>query len=149
MRNASRGSKQPVRTVFLARIYCERCSGKRKRGLFANLLGSAKSRSPSRPAQIRFQRFAQATLEADQPTEQESPQPGRGISPRQNRQILPELCATPRRDFSAFDSEDGSGTRRLAKEIGRNSEEIEESQNRSGETQATPPDRTAAGIPAG
>ncbi len=68
--------------------------------------------------QIRFQRFAPETLVADRSIEQEPQQPGRGISPRRNRQIPAELCATPHRDFSAFDSEDGPDIRRLARDWG-------------------------------
>ena len=120
------------------------------RGRFANPPGSAASRSVLKPAQIRSQPSAQAILEADHSIEQESPQPGRGISPQRSRQNPAEPCAILRRDFSAFDSEDGPGIRRLAKEIGGNSEEERgKSQNRSGETRAKLPDKTATGIPAG
>ena len=120
------------------------------RGRFANPPGSAASRSALKPAQIRSQPSAQAILEADHSIEQESPQPGRGISPQRSRQNLAEPCAILRRDFSAFDSEDGPGTRRLAKHLGGNSRGArEKGRNRSEETQAKPPDRTAAGIPAG
>lgn len=120
------------------------------RVLFANPPAAAALRSTSQPAQIQFQRFAQAILVADSSSEREPQRPDRDISPQRNHRNLAELCATLHRDFSAFDSADGHGIRHSAEELGGNSEAGRgKTRNRSGETRAKPLGRTASGIPAG
>src|SRR5579872_4895178 len=121
MRNASPESKRLARPIFQERICYERRSGKRKRGFFENSPEQGTSRSTSRPAWRRLQKFEPETLVADPSIEQEPQQLDRGISPQRNRQTPAALCATQHRDFSAFDSEDGLDIRRLAK-AGGNSE---------------------------